>query len=90
MYRENTDKDLWLQCVVYMLLAVYLDKVLPDRMGVRALPPWYPLLPSYWTPRKVWQDLPFQLPQYGLFDLRQWLQAMNVFKAKPLNLMQLL
>ena len=41
-----------LQCVVYMLLAVYLDKVLPDRMGVR-LPPWYPLLPSYWNPSKV-------------------------------------
>lgn len=40
------------QCVVYMLLAVYLDKVLPDRMGVR-LPPWYPLLPSYWNPSKV-------------------------------------
>ncbi|KAL3149709.1 hypothetical protein ABBQ38_013538 [Trebouxia sp. C0009 RCD-2024] len=40
-----------LQCVFYMLLAVYLDKVLPDRMGVR-LPPWYPLLPSYWNPSK--------------------------------------
>lgn len=51
-----------LQCIVYMLLAVYLDKVLPDRMGVR-LPPWYPLLPSYWKPSKVcsfrpWQTVP--------------------------------
>ena len=44
---------LWcMQCVGYMALAVYLDKVLPDRMGVR-LPFWYPLLPSYWKPTKV-------------------------------------
>ncbi len=41
-----------MQCVGYMVLAVYLDKVLPDRMGVR-LPFWYPLLPFYWKPTKV-------------------------------------
>ena len=41
-----------MQCVGYLVLAVYLDKVLPDRMGVR-LPLWYPLLPSYWKPIKV-------------------------------------
>ena len=35
-----------------MVLAVYLDKVLPDRLGVR-LPFWYPFLPSYWKPTKV-------------------------------------
>ncbi|DBB06884.1 TPA: hypothetical protein ACH3X3_009543 [Trebouxia sp. C0006] len=40
------------QCIGYMVLAVYLDKVLPDRMGVR-LPFWYPLLPSYWKPTKT-------------------------------------
>ena len=41
-----------MQCIGYMVLAVYLDKVLLDRMGVR-LPFWYPLLPSYWKPTKV-------------------------------------
>lgn len=35
-----------------MAFSLYLDKVLPDRMGVR-LPLWYPLLPSYWKPTKV-------------------------------------
>ena len=30
-----------------MLLAVYLDAVLPDANGVR-LAPWFFLLPSYW------------------------------------------
>ncbi len=41
-----------MQCIGYMVLAVYLDKVFPDRMGVR-LPFWYPLLPSYWKPTMV-------------------------------------
>ncbi|DBA88907.1 TPA: hypothetical protein ACH3X2_000146 [Trebouxia sp. C0005] len=40
------------QCIGYMAFSLYLDKVLPDRMGVR-LPLWYPLLPSYWKPTKT-------------------------------------
>ncbi len=48
------------QCFGYMTLAVYLDKALPDRMGVR-LPPWYPLLPAYWNPPKVSLLLTFPL-----------------------------
>ena len=44
-----------LQCVVYTALAVYLDNVQPDRMGV-GLSPWYPLMPSYWKPSQVTND----------------------------------
>ena len=35
------------QCAGFMLLAVYLDAVLPDANGVRR-PPWFFLLPGYW------------------------------------------
>ena len=33
--------------ILYSVLALYLDNVLPDAMGVRK-PPWYFLTPSYW------------------------------------------
>lgn len=36
-----------LQCVGFTALAIYLDAVLPDAMGVRR-PPWFFLQPSYW------------------------------------------
>ncbi|KAL4434281.1 hypothetical protein ABPG75_000722 [Micractinium tetrahymenae] len=35
------------QCAGFMALAIYLDAVLPDAMGVRR-PPWFLLQPSYW------------------------------------------
>lgn len=36
-----------LQCAGFTALAIYLDAVLPDAMGVRR-PPWFLLQPSYW------------------------------------------
>lgn len=40
------------QCAVYMLLAVYVDNVLPDVNGARK-PVFYFCYPSYWITRKV-------------------------------------
>ncbi|KAF6266062.1 hypothetical protein COO60DRAFT_1697444 [Scenedesmus sp. NREL 46B-D3] len=36
------------QAVAWMVLAVYLDNVQPNKHGVK-LPLWYPLLPGYWS-----------------------------------------
>jgi hypothetical protein len=40
------------QCLAYLLLALWLDNVLPDEHGV-CRPPWYFLQPSYWVATKV-------------------------------------
>ena len=41
-----------MQCVMYFILAVYLDNVIGDSNGA-AQPLWYFLMPSYWSPNKV-------------------------------------
>jgi hypothetical protein len=41
-----------LQCAVYMLLAVYVDNVLPDVNGARKSVLYF-CFPSYWFPQKV-------------------------------------
>jgi hypothetical protein len=41
-----------IQIVGYLVLAIYLDNVLPDTNGTRK-PLWYFLQPSYWLPSKV-------------------------------------
>ncbi|KAJ1468860.1 hypothetical protein T484DRAFT_1853862 [Baffinella frigidus] len=33
--------------LLYSVLAIYFDNIIPDSMGVRK-PPWYFLVPSYW------------------------------------------
>lgn len=39
-----------IQWIAYLLLAIYLNNILPNEVGARR--PWYyPLLPSYWRPR---------------------------------------
>ncbi|KAK9831648.1 hypothetical protein WJX74_004219 [Apatococcus lobatus] len=47
------------QCVVYFLLAVYLDNVIADANGI-GQPLWYFLMPSYWSPRKETSSLAAQ------------------------------
>lgn len=43
-----------LQAVAYLMLAVYLDNVLPHEEGGGVTRPWYYLLqPGYWLPSKV-------------------------------------
>jgi hypothetical protein len=37
---------------VYGVLAIYLDNVVPNEMGV-SRPMWYFLLPGYWMPQQV-------------------------------------
>lgn len=43
------------QAVGWLLLAVYLDNVLPGP-NKRARPPWYFLMPSYWVSRGDWGE----------------------------------
>ncbi|XP_064639589.1 cholesterol transporter ABCA5-like isoform X2 [Lineus longissimus] len=42
---------LFVDFLLYGLLAVYFDKVVPGEYGPRQ-PPWFFLMPSYWCPRK--------------------------------------
>lgn len=41
-----------MQIVGYLLLAVYIDNIMPDENGTKK-PFWYLLQPSYWFPSKV-------------------------------------
>lgn len=41
----------WVDALLYALLAAYLEAVLPSDYGTQ-LPPYFFLLPSYWTGRR--------------------------------------
>jgi len=46
---------LFVDIILYYLLALYLENVVPSSSGVK-LPPWFFLVPSYWFPEKYGQN----------------------------------
>lgn len=59
---------------VYGVLAIYLDNVVPNEMGV-SRPMWYFLLPGYWMPQQVDSSKALtKVRGCGGLGCRRWLQ----------------